>query len=105
MATYFDELKSAGTGKYLIVNGSFVTGKEIPGDIDLLLVLKDDVNLSQPIPPFRYNSFSKKYVKKNYPFDFFVGYENDDSYNVAVDLFHDVKFQPGKRKGILKILL
>lgn len=105
LKAFVNELQCAGTGKYLIVNGSFVTDKHDPNDIDLLLVLKDDVNLTNPIPPFQYNSISNKYIKKKYPFDFFIGYEHDDSYFYAVELFHDVKYQPGKRKGILKILL
>lgn len=105
LAAYFTELRSAGIGKYLIVDGSFVTGKPRPDDVDLLLVLRDDVDLNAPVPPFRYNARSKRYVRKHFHFDFFFGYDGDPTSTEYLALFRDVKYQPGLVKGYLKVAL
>lgn len=105
LAAYVEELRAAGVGKYLVVDGSFVTDKARPEDIDLLLVLRDDIDLGQPVPPFQYNARSKRYVRKQYHFDFFVGFEADDSSTELLALFRDVKYRPGEVKGFLKVVL
>lgn len=105
LENYVNELKFAKSGKFLIVDGSFTTNKEIPSDIDLLLVLKDDINVYKTVPPCVYNVRSKKYLRKKYPFDFFFGFEDDDSTRKIIDLFLKVKDNPNLRKGFLKIIL
>lgn len=100
---YINELKEADIGKYLIVNGSYVTQKDMPSDVDVLLVLKDDVDLTGDIPPFRKNTASRKYINKYYKLDFHFGFENDPSYTNILDNFMEVKDQPGKYKGILRV--
>jgi hypothetical protein len=105
LRSYIEEVRSAGVGKYLVVDGSFVTAEPRPGDIDLLLVLRDDIDLAKPVPPFQYNARSKRYVRKNYGFDFFVGFENDQSSEQMLALFRDVKNRPGSVKGYLKVVL
>lgn len=105
LAAYVEEVRAAGVGKYLVVNGSFVTEKPRPEDIDLLLVLRDDIDLGQPVPPFQYNARSKRYVRKQYSFDFFVGFEGDESSEEMLALFRDVKYRPGEVKGYLKVVL
>ena len=105
LINYIIELKNANIGKYLIVNGSFVTAKDKPNDIDVLLVLKDNVDLTGDLPPFRKNAFSKKYINKYYKLDFHFGFEDEPSTTNILNNFLEVKNQPGKRKGILRINL
>lgn len=105
LAGYLDEVRSAGIGRYLIVNGSFVTAADAPNDIDILLVLRDDVDLSRPVPPFQYNPRSKRYVRTRFKLDFFFGFENDPSAREIMAVFQQVKHEPGKSKGVLKIAL
>lgn len=102
---YLEELRQANIAKYLIVNGSFVTSKELPSDIDVLLVLKDDVDLTAEVPPYRYNARSRQYVQNHHRLDFHFGFEGDPSAVQILDHFQGVKYQPGQTKGILKIAL
>jgi hypothetical protein len=102
---YMEQLRSAGVGKYLVVDGSFVTSKPKPSDVDILLILRDNVTLTGPIPPFQYNARSRRYVRKNFNFDFFVGFEGDPSATEILALFHKVKYRPGETKGVLKVTL
>src|SRR5438045_880262 len=52
---YIREASSVGFLAAVIVNGSFVTAKEEPGDIDLVLVLREEVDLTRTFRPFEYN--------------------------------------------------
>ena len=102
---YITEVRSAGIGKYIVVDGSFVTHKPDPSDIDVLLVLKDDLDMTRPMPPFEYNARSRKYVKREFGLDFYVGFEHDPSSTKIIDVFRQVKHQPELVKGVLKIVL
>ena len=105
LRAFHGELDSARIGKYLIVNGSFVTRKPAPNDIDLLLILKDDLDLNHQVPPFQYNPRSGKYVRNHYPFDFFFGFEGQASVSKMIDTFHKIKGITNRTKGFLRIAL
>lgn len=105
LAQYVDEVRSARVGRYLIVDGSFVTAEARPNDVDLLLVLRDDLDLAGTVPPFEYNARSRRYVRKYYEFDLFVGFEDDDSSREMIALFRGVKNHPRAVKGVLKVAL
>lgn len=102
---YLADVSAAGIGKWLYVDGSYVTDKDEPGDIDLLLILKDDVRLDQEVPPFEYNVRTKKFIKRHFGFDFFFGFENDPSAQSILALFCRVKGVPEAEKGILRVAL
>lgn len=102
---YIEELRAAAVAKYLLIDGSYVTQEPTPNDIDLLLVLRDSVDLNEPVPPFRYNARSKRYVRKKYNFDIFVGFESDESAAEILEFLRGVKYRPGVSKGLLKVVL
>jgi hypothetical protein len=100
---YCDEVSAAGVGRYLVVNGSFVTAKPDPNDIDVLLVLRDDLDLAHPVPPYEYNARSKKYVRQEFGLDLFPVFENDPTFDRMLAVFLQVKYQPGVEKGVLMV--
>lgn len=102
---YIDEVRQARIGDHLIVDGSFVTNNPEPNDVDVLLVLRDDVDLTREVPPFQYNVRSKGYVRKHFRLDFYFGFASDDSSRSMIALFRGVRGAPGKDKGILKVAL
>lgn len=102
---YMNELLNAHVAKFVIINGSFITDIDEPNDIDVLLVLKDDLDLTEPFPPYIKNSFNGNYIKKYFQLDFKFGFEDDISAKEIISLFRKVKEQPGKEKGLLKIIL
>jgi hypothetical protein len=53
---YCAELKDVGIARFIVVDGSFVTAKEEPGDIDILLAVRADADLSQDLRPFEYRA-------------------------------------------------
>ncbi len=103
-----EEEQRAGITVALIVDGSFVTDKPEPGDIDLVIVLPEDYNFDAEMPPFQYNAISKVHLRRRYRFDAFVAKEHSPEYQEWVTLFQRDKRESRestKRKGILRIQL
>ena len=114
LSTYINKVKEAGIGGWLIVDGSYVTSKEEPGDIDVVLVISDDCNYSllAPITYWETTILGCKYVKEHYSIDLVVGLtvgtESDFSSNTAITMvgkFQRVKGQVDMKKGILRVVL
>ena len=105
LSAFHQELLEANVAVALIVDGSFVTAKAAPGDIDVALVLRSDLDLRVLVPPFQYNPRSKGYVKKKYGFDFFFCFEGQDEIlEPLLTYFSQTKEGIGT-KGVLRIPL
>jgi hypothetical protein len=108
---YLEAVRQTGTATAVIVDGSYVTAKEEPGDIDVLLVLKAEVNLIEEMRPAEYNIQSKRMVKRLFGFDIFTAIEGTEHYAATVDFLLDVKatepapYTSHTRKGIVRIEL
>src|SRR5580692_9460233 len=63
------EARSAQIVRSLIVDGSFVTAKPAPNDIDLIVVVSNDHDLTADLRPGAYNVVSRKRVQKRFGFD------------------------------------
>jgi hypothetical protein len=99
------EARAAGFARSLLIDGSFVTAKPDPNDIDLVLVLPLAHDLAADLPPAQYNLVSKRRVQKRYGFDIVAVRENTLEFDEAVAFFQQVRHQPNLRKGILRLLL
>ncbi len=102
---FVEALSSTGFATALLVDGSFVTAKEEPGDIDLVIVLRRDHDFDRELRPFEYNVLSKKRVRRQYGFDTLVAVEETPELGDAADFFQQVRSKSGVRKGILRIEL
>src|SRR4051794_27825639 len=72
LVEYVAQARSTGEVRALIIDGSFVTGKAEPGDIDIIVVISRDL-LSEPgLSPRVYNVVSKRRVRKRFELDLFV---------------------------------
>ena len=89
----------------LLVDGSFVTAKLDPNDIDLVLVLPLDHDIKADLTPAAYALVSKKRVQKRYGFDIVSVREQTLEYDEAVAFFHQVRGKRALRKGILRLQL
>ena len=108
---YVEDARKSGVATAVVIDGSYVTAKEVPGDIDLLLVLKQDFDFNEELRPMEYNIQSKRMVRRLYGFDVFTAKDASESYQQWVDFFLDVKlhdpdqYTSQPRKGILRITL
>src|SRR5690349_21006811 len=72
LVRYVKEARGTGLAVALLIDGSFVTAKDEPEDIDLIVVLKPEHDFAADLRPFEYNVLSKKRVRQEYRFDLLV---------------------------------
>ena len=105
LETFVDELRASGMVRAIIVNGSFVTNKEAPNDIDLLIVLRTGHDFRADLTPTQYRVVDRRRIRRVYGLDVFVVEEHSADYAALIRLFHRVRLQPHLVKGILRIEL
>lgn len=99
------EARVSGIVCALLVDGSFVTAKPAPNDIDLVVIVPETHDFSADLRPLEYNVVSKRRVNRRYGFDIFVARENSPEHGKWVEFFEQVRLEPGVRKGILRVSL
>ena len=73
LTDYLDALRKAGIGGSLIVDGSFIMpAVDQPEDIDMVLVLPEEWDMTADLRPYQYNLVSKQRIKQEYRFDVFT---------------------------------
>ncbi len=86
LVRYVAEARRSGLVRALIVDGSFVTAKPDPGDIDLLVVLVEEIPAAD-LPPFAYNVLSKKKIRRMYPFDALIAPDGSLTHRTYIDFY------------------
>src|SRR5437588_3165955 len=81
---FVKEASSTGLARTMIIDGSFVTGEAQPNDIDLILLLPEDFDFAQELPPVTYNVLSRKCVARRFNMDLFVYRDNSMAYHEQV---------------------
>ncbi len=104
LAAYVVEARSTGLVRALVVDGSFITAKPEPGDVDLVVVLLEGIE-GLELKPFAYNALSRKRVAKRYAFDAVVAPDGSTAYREYLAFFAQVKDQPEVTKGLLRVEL
>jgi len=66
LEAFVHELRASGMVRAIIVNGSFVTNKEAPNDIDLLIVLPAGHDFRADLTPTQYRIVVRRRVKRVY---------------------------------------
>ena len=89
----------------LIVDGSYVTAKPSPNDIDVLLSLRPEHDYARDLNMSDYALVSRPLVRKRFGFDVLVATEGDPAYEEYVQFFARVRGWPDLRKGLLRIAL
>lgn len=102
---FLAEAHAAGQIMAVIVNGSFVSSKEEPGDIDLIVILSASHDFSAQIRPFEYNILSRRQVRKRYGLDVLVAQTGQTELDEYIEFFAQVRGAPDQTKGMLKVVL
>jgi hypothetical protein len=102
---FMRELKVCDFIEAVLVDGSFVTGTPEPNDIDLVLVVESNCDLSTDLPPVAYNLLAHHRVQRRFGFDIVVVKNDSANFGQAVAFFQQVKQRPDLKKGILRIKL
>lgn len=108
LVAYLADARRSAQVVFILVDGSFVTAKDEPEDIDLLVALKPGVDWDG-LRPFEYNAVSKRMIKQLYRFDAFAYEEGTPEYAKIAELFQSVRpdatYTTRRREGILRVRL
>ena len=85
--------------------GVSVTAVAEPNDIDLVLVLSVDHDFSADFRSSEYNVLSRRRVNRRFGFDVLVARADSEEYRRYLGFFQQVRLEPDRKKGILKIWL
>lgn len=88
--------------KAIIIDGSFISSKPDPNDIDLIVALEKGHDFEMELRPMDYNVLSRKRVRRRYGFDVFVEAENSERYLERVEFFQQVKDSDDSTKGLFE---
>jgi hypothetical protein len=105
LCEFLREAKACGIVEAVLLDGSFVSGKPAPNDIDLILVVPAAHNFSADLTPAEYNVLSKRRVVRRYGFDVLVARAGSEEYRRYAAFFQQVRLEPGGGKGIVRLSL
>jgi hypothetical protein len=100
---FMREVKACGLIDAVLVDGSFVTATSDPNDIDLILVVSAGYDFAVDFQPNEYNILSKRLVNRRFGFDLLVARAGSEEYRRYMGFFQQVRLEPGRKKGILRI--
>jgi len=99
------EASMSGAVEMVLMDGSFVTAKPDPNDIDLVIVLPASHDFSANLPAAQYDVLAQKRVRKRFGFDILVVKNSSESLEHAIAFFQQVRQRPDLQKGLLEIVL
>jgi hypothetical protein len=102
---FVHEARACGLIDAVLVDGSFVTTEPTPNDIDLVLVVSANHDFSVDFQPSEYNVLSKRRIHQRFGFDLLVARADSEEYRRYVGFFQQVRLEPGRKKGIVRIQL
>jgi hypothetical protein len=95
----------SGLFEALVVDGSFVTAKPAPNDIDLVAVLRPGHDFERDLPMREYALVSRSLLRRRFGFDVIVAERDSGLYRSYVEFFSRVREAPDLRKGLLRVRL
>jgi hypothetical protein len=105
LVAFLREARASALLEAVLVDGSFVTAKPDPNDIDLVLVVPQNHDFSADLPAPQYNLLAQQRVRSRFGFDIVVVRNRSENLEQAVAFFQQVRQRPGLKKGILRIRL
>lgn len=102
---FIKESKASGMVTAIVVDGSFVTAKDAPSDIDLILVTVQRTKFPAVIRPMEYNALSKRHARRRFGFDILLAQEGETELIKHLEFYSKVRDRPDLRKGLLRLWL
>lgn len=99
------ELRRSSLIVALVVNGSFVTSKAAPNDVDVLIVLGAGHDWQADLTPGDYTLLSNTRLRRRFGFDVLVAEDDSELYWKYVRFYSQSRELPHATKGVLRIKL
>lgn len=101
----FQTMQRSGLFEVLLVDGSFVTAKPAPNDIDLVAVLLPGHDFERDLPMSEYTLVSRAMLRRRYGFDVMIAEKESPLCKTYVEFFSQVRDNPSASKGMLRLSL
>lgn len=101
LEAYVSEARQSQLILWIGIDGSYVTDKPEPEDIDIVVALAPGHDFRTSVLPFEYNLISRRRVKVGYQFDALVAPEASEALDRHMAFFQ--KSRDGMPKGILRV--
>ena len=98
-------MQRSGLFEGLLLDGSFVTSKAAPNDIDVVSVLRPGHDFEHDLPMSEYALVSRILLRRRFAFDIIVAERESQLYKTYVEFFSRVRENPEARKGLLRLTL
>ena len=98
-------LTRSGLFEAMLLDGSFVTGKSAPNDIDLVAVLRPGHDFERDLPMSEYALVSRTMLRRRFAFDIIIAERDSQLYRTYVEFFSRIREIPEARKGLLRLTL
>lgn len=109
LEAFIRELRFWNFAEEMIINGSYVCGKEEPGDIDILLVYRADFDFAAEGQPQQENLQDNTYTRRTYGINLWVSPRESAGYRQKLEdlttVHTEEKIKTDQRKGILRFRL
>ena len=99
------DLRTSGLFPAVVVDGSFVTTKPAPQDVDVIVLLPRNHNWSADLNPADYLLVSRRALHRRFGFDVLLAVDGNQEYKGYVEFFSRVREDASIRKGMLRIEL
>jgi hypothetical protein len=113
LKAYLDAVMKTGWACSVIIDDSFVMPLvDEPNDIDLILVMPANWDMTADLRPFEYNVVSKAYTKREYKIEVYAVLPRSEQEQSYLELFQQVRIEwcrqfgwpADSKKGIVRIL-
>ena len=98
-------MQRSGLFEFLLLDGSFITAKPAPNDVDLVAVLRPGHDFERDLPMSEYALVSRTFLRRRFGFDIVVAERESQLYKTYVEFFSRVRENPEARKGLLRLAL
>ena len=105
LAELFLAMQRSGLFEALLLDGSFVTAKLAPNDIDLVAVLLSGHDFERDLAMSEYALVSRSMLRRRFGFDVVISEPDSHLYKTYVEFFSRVRENPDARKGMLRLRL
>jgi hypothetical protein len=98
-------MQRSGLFEAWLIDGSFVTAKPAPNDIDLVAVLRPGHDFERDLPMSEYALVSRALLRRRFGFDVVLAETDRPLYQTYLEFFSRVREAPALRKGLLRLRL
>ena len=98
-------MRLSGLFEAILIDGSFVTLKTAPNDIDLVAVLAPGHSFEAQLSMFDYALVSRPLLRRRFGFDVLLARRGSALYDSYVEFFSLVREATHPRKGLLRLQL